>query len=204
MLRQLLLAMWVLLYPEAVATWCGGQFLGKRHASSWHGETPIGYPETVNRSVAGVAAPSDIPFGTLLRLTRVGACNEEPSEYDGRQVIVVVLDRKERHEVPGFGPSFGDRDAGCVKVRVEVLEVCRGEDVDLEQGRRADFRLQVSGGEGPAPVRPLGGGEPAEHGGVATPVRKGPVCDQEQEDQPDDQGDRGAPHLLGLFAHARR
>ena len=134
MLRQLLLAMWILLYPEAVATWYGGQFLGKRHAASWHGETPIGYPETVTRNVAGVAAPSDIPFGTLLRLTRVGACNEEPSEYDGRQVIVVVLDRKKRHEIPGyldlwplpaellgFGPSFGDRDAGCVKVRVEVL-----------------------------------------------------------------------------------
>lgn len=60
--------------------------------------------------------------------------HEEPSEYDGRQVIVVVLDRKERHEVPGyfdlwplaaellgFGPSFGDRDAGCVKVTVEGL-----------------------------------------------------------------------------------
>jgi len=24
-------------------------------------------------------------------------------------------------ELLGFGPSFGDRDAGCVKVRVEVL-----------------------------------------------------------------------------------
>ena len=131
----LLSSPWQLLEEEAICTWYGEAFVGRRHAASWHKETPWNFPEVVTGTDYGIAAPIDVPFGTILRLTRVQTCYGETSEYDGRSVIVVVVDRKRNYRARGyfdlwpaaakrlgFGPEFED-DAGCVKVRVEALNL---------------------------------------------------------------------------------
>ena len=127
---------WQIIEEEAVATWYGEDFLGKRHSASWHGETPRGFPEVVTENAYGVAAPVGIPFGTILCITRLRTCYGESSEFDGRSVIVQVVDRKARYRdkgyydlwpaaalALGFGPTFDKDDVGCIRARVEILSL---------------------------------------------------------------------------------
>lgn len=108
--------------------------MGRRHAASWHGETPEGISETVNWEDYGVAAPINIPFGTKVKLTRIGAVNGEPSCYDGQSVIATVVDRMENYtrtthfdaypataRALGFGP-YMVQDVGVVLVQVEIYD----------------------------------------------------------------------------------
>ncbi len=133
-LLALLSSPWQVVDEQAICTWYGNEFLGRRHAASWHQQTPQGFPEIVTEDAYGVAAPVDIPFGTILCMTRVETCNGEASKYDGRVVIVMVVDRKRNYhargyydlwpaaaKVLGFGPTFGDQDVGCIRARIEVL-----------------------------------------------------------------------------------
>ena len=129
-LLALLFAFFQLVDREAVCTWYGEDFIGRRHAASWHQQTPAGFPEVVTLTHFGVAAPPDIPFGTMLFITRLAPCNPLCSqEYNGTSIIVTVIDRKASlaqgsydlwpaaAKVLGFGPSF-DKDVGCIKIRV--------------------------------------------------------------------------------------
>ncbi|GAG29268.1 unnamed protein product, partial [marine sediment metagenome] len=68
---------------EGVATWYGNEFVGKHHAAYWHEKTPSGAPDVVDDTYLGIAAPSDIPFGTKLLLIRESTCMEHGSPYDG-------------------------------------------------------------------------------------------------------------------------
>jgi len=66
------------------------EFTGQRHAASWHGVTPNGAPETVDKSYMG-AASNDFPFGTVLRVTSVAECNGD--DQIRKSVEVTVVDR---------------------------------------------------------------------------------------------------------------
>ena len=116
-----------------LATWYSE--LGQRHAASWHGMTPHLIPEVVTMQHYGIAAPRSYPFGTRLKVTRMRGLVGGPSPYDGRSVIVTVVDRVGRPScdchfdlwpaaarVLGIGPTFGKRDAGALEVRVERVE----------------------------------------------------------------------------------
>jgi len=118
---------------EAELTWYGNDFLGCRHASSWHGKTPKGFPEVVDSTHFGIAAPLNIPFGTVLKITRIRDINGWPSNYDGSSVYAVVVDRMANYtntryfdawpataRALGFGPSFGKYDAGRILVSISV------------------------------------------------------------------------------------
>jgi len=120
---------------NGIATWYGNEFIGKHHAAHWHNETPIGAPEVVTDSYLGVAAPSNIPFGTKLLIIRKSTCMGHESPYDGAFVIATVIDRKKNHTIPhyydlwpmtakmlGFGPLSATADDGCVKVKVYILK----------------------------------------------------------------------------------
>lgn len=120
---------------DGVATWYGNEFVGKHHAAYWHEKTPSSAPEVVTNDFFGVAAPSDIPFGTKLLLIRKCTCMGHSSSYDGAFIIATVIDRKANHEVPhyydlwpasakalGFGPSFSGNDAGCIRVQVYTIQ----------------------------------------------------------------------------------
>lgn len=118
---------------EGVATWYGNDFVGQHHAAHWHQKTPSGAPDVVDDAYFGIAAPSDIPFGTKLLLIRESTCTNHDSPYDRAFVFATVIDRKARHEIPhyydlwpatakalGFGPTF-ENDAGCLKVQVYIV-----------------------------------------------------------------------------------
>lgn len=136
MLLPYIVALPLLLVPvrqSATLTWYGEHFLGRRHAASWHQQTPPGAPEVVDTTFRGIAAPLSIPFGTVLIIERVGACHDTPSEYDGRRAIAIVVDRmRDFHNTGtydawpqvaadlGFGPEF-PADDGCVRVNVWQL-----------------------------------------------------------------------------------
>lgn len=128
--------MWIPYERPGRVTWYGEEFLGRRHAASWHRETPVGFPEVVTTEHFGVAAPATIPFGTVLRLTFVDTCapgcSEEAQEMVGTEVYVVVVDRMKdseartfdlwpaaAHEL-GFGPDYGDEDWGCIRAKVDI------------------------------------------------------------------------------------
>lgn len=123
---------------RAVLTWYGEGFLGRRHAASWHGETPIGAPETLNETYLGIAAPARFPFGAILTLTRIDTCWGEHSDKDGMSVVAVVIDRRARDtdnhfdawpataRALGFGPRYSEDD-GCVVVSVREGEINGGE-----------------------------------------------------------------------------
>lgn len=120
-LMGLVLCFVVPLEPSATLTWYGGPYMGQHHAAYWHGETPRGFPEVVTEDGMGVAAPYDIPFGTVLRFTRL--------DGSGRYVDLVVIDRLAK-DTPGWYDAWplafdklGDRDEGRIKVRVEIV-VC--------------------------------------------------------------------------------
>lgn len=128
-----LLAFFQLIDREAVCTWYGEEFIGRRHAASWHQQTPIGFPEVVTLTHFGIAAPPDIPFGTRLFITRSAPCNPLCSqEYNNTSIIVTVVDRKASlaqgsydlwpaaAKALGFGPSF-EGDVGCIKIRVIAI-----------------------------------------------------------------------------------
>ena len=121
----LLFALWTPLEVGARVTWYGGRdvYLGKRHAASWNGETPAGFPEVVTTSALGCAAPYWIPFGSVVRLTR----------WDGEReyrAYAIVVDRTASGETwdvwpavakdLGFGPSFGKEDRGAVNAVIEI------------------------------------------------------------------------------------
>lgn len=130
-LLAFLFAFFQLIDREAVCTWYGEEFIGRRHAASWHQQTPVGFPEVVTMEHFGVAAPPNIPFGTKLLITRLVPCNPLCSqEYNNTSILVVVADRKASltqssydlwpaaAKALGFGPSFGEKDVGCIKIRV--------------------------------------------------------------------------------------
>lgn len=131
-LLSLLLAL-TPLSGDGTATWYGNEFIGKHHAAYWHGETPLGAPDVVNNIYLGVAAPSDIPFGTKLLLIRESTCMKHDSPYDGVFVFATVVDRKANHKILhhydlwpatakalGFGPTF-ENDAGCIRAQVFIM-----------------------------------------------------------------------------------
>lgn len=78
--------------------WYGGNgdgYLGKRHAASWHGETPKGFPEVVDIEHLGIAL-NGVPFGEVVRVEIVGVpkwAKEEYSHLIGRSVYATVVDR---------------------------------------------------------------------------------------------------------------
>ena len=132
-LLALLFAFFQLVDRDAVCTWYGEEFIGRRHAASWHQQTPEGFPEIVTLIHFGIAAPPDIPFGTKLFITRLAPCNLLCSqEYNGTSIIVIVVDRKASlaqgsydlwpaaAKALGFGPSF-EGDVGCIKIRVIAI-----------------------------------------------------------------------------------
>jgi len=126
----------VALRPAAEATWYGNEFLGRRHAASWHAETPAGFTDYVDSERFGVAAPISIPFGTRLRITRQGAVCGRSSPFDGTSIIVTVVDRmgdytrEDRYDLwpaaakaLGMGPTYhGLADDGRLRVTVERLD----------------------------------------------------------------------------------
>lgn len=115
------------LEPSAKLTWYGGPYVGQHHAAYWHGETPKGFPDVVTLEDLGVAAPYEVPFGTVVRITRIGHCAGYNSELDGRSVYAVVVDRlgqnipKHYDAFPATFQALGTLDEGCLRVRVEVL-----------------------------------------------------------------------------------
>lgn len=124
---------WVTVQGKAIATWYGGRYIGRKHAAAWHRQVPPGWPDVVDYRHLGVAAPPQFPFGTRVRITRLGSCwGGMPSE-DGPVVEAVVLDRLGRpwHELwdlwpktaaqLDFGPLVSRADGGCIWIRVEVL-----------------------------------------------------------------------------------
>jgi len=130
---SLLFFFFQLIDKEAVCTWYGEEFIGRRHAASWHQQTPIGFPEVVTMEHFGVAAPPDIPFGTKLFITRLVPCNSRCSQkYNNTSIIAIVVDRKASlaqgsydlwpaaAKALGFGPSFKG-DVGCIKIRVIAI-----------------------------------------------------------------------------------
>lgn len=75
----------------------GDGYLGRRHAASWHGLTPPGWPEVVDWVHPGIAtADRSIPFGTRLHLRVVavpGWAREQYGHLVGREAEGVVVDR---------------------------------------------------------------------------------------------------------------
>lgn len=131
-------------YGTTRMTWYGygDGFAGRRTAASWHGKVPEGVPGRVTQSFPGVAAPSSIPFGTIVRCTRKGT---------GQTALAVVLDRTgssqgwdahpELAKRLGFGPTYGREDVGRIIVEVEILVEGAKEEAH-ESGRN----LQVNPG----------------------------------------------------------
>jgi len=72
-------------------------YLGERHAASWWGQIPDGFPEYVDEVHFGVATRSrSLPFGTKLELRIMGLPNWAEPELSfliGRKVVVTVVDR---------------------------------------------------------------------------------------------------------------
>lgn len=102
-------------------------YFGRRTAASWHGIKVPGIPETVTTMHPGVAASSRHPFGTHLRLTRLCACNGEPSPRDGSKVDVWVVDRMGRDD-PALLDAWvapwlemATLETGCIRVSVEMI-----------------------------------------------------------------------------------
>jgi hypothetical protein len=90
-LLALLLALHVISLPVTVTTYgIDDQYLGRRHAASWHGVTPPGAPEVVDDEYLG-AASNDVPMGTILHVTLMAECNGEIMPR--REVTVTVVDR---------------------------------------------------------------------------------------------------------------
>lgn len=126
------LKQWVVVQERAILTWYGDEYVGRRHAASWHDQVPAGFPHVVTVWHSGVAAPRQVPFGTRIRLTRLGICGDPSSEEAVLRTEAVVLDRMNWRvdgqwdawpataRDLGFGPQV-DTDCGCVLVRVEVL-----------------------------------------------------------------------------------
>lgn len=132
-LLPFLFAFFQLIDKEAICTWYGEEFIGRRHAASWHQQTPTDFPEVVTMTHFGVAASPDIPFGTKLFITRLAPCNPLCSQkHNNTSIIVTVVDRKASlaqgsydlwpaaAKVLGFGPSFDD-DVGCIEIKVEAV-----------------------------------------------------------------------------------
>jgi hypothetical protein len=100
----------------------GDGFMGQRHAASWHAETPAGFPEVVTRDALGVAAPSDIPFGSRLRLTVFATCDGRA--LPPRTIEAVVVDRRADGAEgyydawPATFRALADPACGCVRVQV--------------------------------------------------------------------------------------
>lgn len=105
----------------------GDGYLGRHHASYWHGQVPEGFPGVVDLEHFGIAASSEYPFGQRLKLTRICACNGVPPERDGSSVEAVVVDRlgvdDERlfDAWPATWLKLADFETGCIKVSVEVI-----------------------------------------------------------------------------------
>jgi len=126
----LLLAALMLGTPQPVAklTWYGEEFVGRRHAASWHQQVPAGWPEVVNTRDLGIAAPYDIPFGTTVRITRIGNCYGEVSKRDGDFVDAVVVDRMAEDNLAWFDAwpatfeALGELEEGCLQVHVTVIQ----------------------------------------------------------------------------------
>ena len=87
----------------------GDGYLWSRHASSWHGETPEGWPEFVNLRHHGIATTDwSIPFGTKVCLEIVSFPAWAEGEYDERIGTVacgIVVDRMSQVTECYFGPS---------------------------------------------------------------------------------------------------
>lgn len=112
-----------------LATWYGGSYVGQSHSAYWQGAFYGALPSVVTEDVHGIAT-NDYPLGTILRIETVETCQGIEHRRVG---IGIVLDRM-RHdisgqvdvwpalaEVLGFGPTYGDRDVGCLRTRVEVV-----------------------------------------------------------------------------------
>lgn len=79
--------------PVKITTYgINDEFYGKRHASSWHMETPLGAPEHVDSSYLG-AASNDFEFGTVVEVTAATECSGSHSVLNGNTVTVVIVDR---------------------------------------------------------------------------------------------------------------
>lgn len=91
-LIAILLALHVIKLPVTVTTYgIDDQFSGRRHASSWHDETPPGAPEVVDNEYYG-AASNDFAFGTVLHVRVAAECTGELLERSSA-VTVTVVDR---------------------------------------------------------------------------------------------------------------
>jgi len=118
---------WIPIDSQATATWYGNQFIGCHHAAYWHSRTPVGFTPVVDTARFGVAAPSSIPFGTKLRITRICTCWGEPRVTDGRQVVVTVVDRRARsvwgyYDLwPAPAEALDMVEDGCIKIQVDIL-----------------------------------------------------------------------------------
>jgi len=104
MLAVVLLLIWpgiAVADPGPSPAWYYGDgtdgYLGRRHAASWHGKTPVGMPETVEWGYLGVATGDwSISFGTRLCITVVGFPAWSEGEYDhlvGNTSWGIVVDR---------------------------------------------------------------------------------------------------------------
>lgn len=112
------------------ATWYGGAHIGQPHSAHWQGAWIGNLSPVVTRDLPGVAT-NEYPLGTLLRIEALDTCHGR--EHPKRVAYARVLDRMAWWangridampmiaEALGFGETFGDRDVGCLRTRVEVV-----------------------------------------------------------------------------------
>lgn len=112
------------------ATWYGGAHIGQHHSAYWQDAWIGNLSPVVTRDLPGVAS-NEYSLGTLLRIETLDTCHGR--EHPKREVYARVLDRMAWWatgrldampmiaEALGFGGTYGNRDVGCIRVKVEVV-----------------------------------------------------------------------------------
>jgi 3D (Asp-Asp-Asp) domain-containing protein len=90
----------------------GDGLLGKRHAASWRGVTPQGWPEVITLEHRGIASGDrNVPIGTRVMVT-----------YDGKSSEAVVMDYMAR-DTPGRWDAWPKTFKDLAQLEVGVLDV---------------------------------------------------------------------------------
>jgi 3D (Asp-Asp-Asp) domain-containing protein len=90
----------------------GDGLLGKRHAASWRGVTPQGWPEVVTLEHRGIASGDrSVPIGTRVQVT-----------YAGKTTTAVVVDYMGR-DAPGRWDAWPRTFRDLAEFDVGVLDV---------------------------------------------------------------------------------